>query len=305
MMNKNSVFIVLLCLITAPFNVVSKDNLIKDIKKNAVNDIDIDAMLSEGPITAQYKLLLNYEKFKTKVEQLYLTKALSHRARQENLGGEPADQARLQLMEDRYYSLLALNKEVSKDLPDFEDVARLEYDSNKEKYQTRDEIEASHILIGTHNKKPKEALKSAQEVLAKLNKGEKFAVLAKGFSDDPSVKINNGYLNRFGKKDIASQFWDAAFGMKENEISKPIKTRYGYHLIKLKNKYPSRQKTFDEAKQPIIEKLKKKYLQTKREEVFEGLKQDNQMQIDEVKLKAFVETKLKAMNAKSIEGKMK
>lgn len=86
-------------------------------------------------------------------------------------------------------------------------------------------IEVSHILL------PDE--KSAIEVKDKINKGMKFADAAKAYSKDSSTKSKAGSLGKFNQGELAKEFEDAAYAMEIGQVSKPVKTHYGWHLILL------------------------------------------------------------------------
>lgn len=97
------------------------------------------------------------------------------------------------------------------------------------------EIRASHILIGI---KPgsdgdSRSKKLAEEIRRRVDKGQDFAVLAKNYSDDPASKSKGGDLGFFGTGAMVKPFEDAAFSLKISEFAGPIKTDYGYHIIKL------------------------------------------------------------------------
>ncbi len=96
------------------------------------------------------------------------------------------------------------------------------YEDNKDQFAKRD---ASHILV--------EDEKTAKEIKEKLDKGEDFAKLAKEYSKDTANAENGGNLGTFSKGQMVKEFEDAAFSLKEGEISDPIKTQFGYHIIKL------------------------------------------------------------------------
>ena len=93
-----------------------------------------------------------------------------------------------------------------------------------------DEITASHILCSIEQTSKKEALKSIKEIEKKLVKGVEFSELAKKYSDCPSCS-KGGNLGSFGRGVMVSEFEDAVFGLKKNEISKIVETEFGYHLI--------------------------------------------------------------------------
>ena len=110
------------------------------------------------------------------------------------------------------------------------------------------DIEASHILItvdakddATEDEKKKaeeKALKDAKQIIEKLNKGEDFSKLAKTYSKDDSNKNDGGALGKFNKGDMEENFEIAAYKLKVNEYTKePVKTAYGYHIIKKTKEY--------------------------------------------------------------------
>ncbi|MFX1326980.1 MAG: peptidylprolyl isomerase [Promethearchaeota archaeon] len=84
-------------------------------------------------------------------------------------------------------------------------------------------IKASHILVEKYSR--------AQEIYEDLKAGEKFEQLASQYSTCSSKK-RGGNLGEFAKGDMVSEFWSACTKLKIGEISQPIKTQYGYHIIK-------------------------------------------------------------------------
>lgn len=85
-----------------------------------------------------------------------------------------------------------------------------------------DSVKAKHILV--------EHEYEAQDLLKKINQGEKFEELAQKFSKCPSSR-SGGDLGAFGKGRMVQSFEDAAFALKISEISTPVRTKFGYHLI--------------------------------------------------------------------------
>ena len=84
-------------------------------------------------------------------------------------------------------------------------------------------IKASHILVDKFSR--------AKEIREDLEAGEKFESLAQKYSNCPSKK-KGGNLGEFSKGDMVSEFWNACVKLKIDEISQPVKTQYGYHIIK-------------------------------------------------------------------------
>ncbi|AGT30991.1 foldase PrsA [Geobacillus genomosp. 3] len=121
----------------------------------------------------------------------------------------------------------------------------------KEYYENyKPKVRASHILVKDE--------KTAKEVKAKLDKGEDFAKLAKEYSQDPGSASNGGDLGWFGPGKMVKEFEDAAYQLKVGEVSDPIKTDYGYHIIKVTDK--EKKKSFNEMKDEITFEVKRSKL---------------------------------------------
>lgn len=103
-------------------------------------------------------------------------------------------------------------------------------------------VEISHILITTGQmpteEARKEALAKAQEVAAKAQAGEDFAALAQQYSEDPGSQSRGGYLGYIKGGRLIYPFEKVAFAMQPGEISEPVETRFGYHIIKVHNVRP-------------------------------------------------------------------
>lgn len=119
-----------------------------------------------------------------------------------------------------------------------EDEAKKFYDENASKFQGNEQRHASHILIGVSaSSSPEakaEAKKKAEQVLAEVKKNPtKFSELAKKYSQDPGSAEKGGDLGTFARGSMVKPFEDAAFSMKQGEISGLVQSDFGYHIIKL------------------------------------------------------------------------
>lgn len=132
------------------------------------------------------------------------------------------------------------------------------YLKNKDKFKQEEQIKAKHILIKIDNFQDnasvEKALKKAEEVYKKAKSGNKFEDLAKEYSEDIS-KNNGGDLGFVKRGMMVKEFEDALFSLKEGEISKPIKTSFGYHIIKNEKYLPKKDFTFAEVKDQIKETI--------------------------------------------------
>lgn len=135
---------------------------------------------------------------------------------------------------------------------------------NKEDFDVSEQVKASHILVAT--------IAEADEVLSKLNSGESFEDLAKEFSLDTSNAGNGGDLGYFGKGVMVQPFEDVAFRLAVGEVSEPVETTFGYHIIKIFDKKAAEKATLEGAKETIIEVLKETKMTEAYQNWYSGVK---------------------------------
>ncbi len=123
------------------------------------------------------------------------------------------------------------------------------------KFDTPETVRASQILVSVRKEAPPEdALAAENKIKAladRIKKGEAFEAVAKESSDDPSAKTNGGDMGSFGRNQIMPEFADAAFKLKIGEVSTPVRTQFGYHLIKATEHSPAHNASFSEARDQI------------------------------------------------------
>jgi peptidyl-prolyl cis-trans isomerase D len=143
------------------------------------------------------------------------------------------------------------------------------YDEQKaktpERYVQPEQRHVRHILLQVADAKDDAAVKAkAEGILKRAQSGEDFAKLATEYSQDPGSAQKGGDLGWADRKAYVAPFADAAFGMKEGEITGPVKTQFGYHILKLEAIQPTAVKTFEQAK----DELATEYRQSEAERLF-------------------------------------
>jgi len=172
---------------------------------------------------------------------------------------------------------LSLEKHLSKNLD--EQKLKEFFEENKSVYSGT-EVKASHILVDTQECETEEELLEAEEEINKIktevDKGKKdFAALAEEYSDCPSAKKGGdlGFFKRKGQ--MIEPFAAAAFALNIGETSEPLKTQYGYHIIKVTDKKEGENVKFDDIKEQVKLDLLKNYAN----DLLERLKQQAQIEI--------------------------
>ena len=143
------------------------------------------------------------------------------------------------------------------------------YEKNERFYVEKAGTKASHILVKVEEKASKEqeaaALAKIKEIQKLIKAGKDFAEIAKKKSEGPSAP-KGGDLGYFGKGQMVKAFEEAAFKMKKDEISGPVRTRFGFHIIKVTDRREERKKPFAEVKDRIVQSLRnKKFFQERRD----------------------------------------
>ncbi|MBT2662912.1 peptidylprolyl isomerase [Bacillus sp. ISL-45] len=173
---------------------------------------------------------------------------------EESYGGEEAFAAALEqnqvpmdrIREDIEVYLLA-EKMIGSSIDVSEDELKTYFEENKDSFDQKEQVKASHILV--------EDEATAKKVKEELDNGKNFAELAKKYSTDTSNADNGGDLGYFGKGEMAEEFENAAFALETDAISEPVKTEFGYHIIKLVDKKAAKAAKFDDHKGEIKELL--------------------------------------------------
>jgi foldase protein PrsA len=127
------------------------------------------------------------------------------------------------------------------------------FEDNKDTFAQAEQVEASHILV--------EDEKTAKKVAKELAAGGDFAKLAAEYSTDAETADNGGSLGYFGKGDMVEEFEDVAFDLDINKVSDPVKTEYGYHIIKVTGKKEAKKANLEDSKEVIKETLLSERLQ--------------------------------------------
>ncbi len=137
------------------------------------------------------------------------------------------------------------------------------YEANKNLFKTEEAVTARHILIDSEEK--------AKEIIDEINKGLSFEEAAAKYSSCPS-KEQGGNLGSFTRGRMVPEFEKAAFELPIGELSVPVKTQFGYHIIKVEERSSEEDRPFEEVQNTIYNELLNERQSIKYMEVFEELK---------------------------------
>jgi peptidyl-prolyl cis-trans isomerase C len=210
-------------------------------------------------------------------EQLVRMKLLSAEARKRGLDKKPAVALQMEnvLAGAAYNDMAAQVKLDDADL-------RAEYEKRKNQFES---VQARHILIkfkgspvpareGKPELSEEQALAKVQELRKQILAGSDFAALAKAESDDAGSGAQGGDLGTFARGQMVPEFDKMAFSLPIGEVSEPVKTQFGYHIIKVEKREA---KSFDDVKQQLEQNLKPEMAR----EAVEKLRQNSTVTLDE------------------------
>jgi parvulin-like peptidyl-prolyl isomerase len=163
---------------------------------------------------------------------------------------------------------LALSKYLDKEVSD--DEKRSYFDANTNAFNG-ERVRASHVLIDTRKMKTDAELEGAKQRIGDIKKeidnGADFAEMAKKYSDCPSAE-KGGDINFFQRKgSMVEEFAKVAFSMKVGEVSEPVKTPFGYHIIKVTDREEGKDVSYED----VADMVDFVYMQIKKETLLEGL----------------------------------
>ena len=230
------------------------------------------------------------------LNNLLLDKTLAKEARDAGLDRDPEVARRLALEVDRFYAQAMIGKidrdaaaEFDAKYNDFLAKARETYLINKSKYMTDEQISASHILFETGKRGDAAALALAKEARAKILAGADFNALAKQVSEDPTAKENGGQVGWFVFEKMDPAFSKAAFDLKKvGDISEPVQSSFGWHIIRLDGRRPAQQMPFEQASKSIMNDLKQRYVKDARDARLDAISKDPNMKVNQAAIDALV-----------------
>ncbi|HLJ63635.1 MAG TPA: peptidylprolyl isomerase [Stellaceae bacterium] len=209
----------------------------------------LPAQLQKNPIEQLYPRLL---------DSLISNTLLSQAAKKAKLNDDAEVKKRVAQIRDRIVQQVYIERLVSKGGGD-KKLHEL-YDEDVKNLPKGEEVHARHILLATEQE--------AKDVIADLDKGADFVTLAKEKTTDNSGKTTGGDLGYFTKEQMVPEFADAAFKLKKGEITHtPVKSQFGWHVIKLEDRRTAKPPTFEQAKPQLENQLSQELVNAKIKEL--------------------------------------
>jgi peptidyl-prolyl cis-trans isomerase C len=228
---------------------------------------DVDRMLAYYPAETQSRLQENPAEMETLVKRMLEVKIIADLAKKEKFDQQPQIKKQLAYVMDDFLSKEYLAKVVMKNITVSEADLKEFYTHNREQLGVPEQVKARHILVkvdpAASEDEKKQAKARAEAILAQAKAGEDFEKLARTYSDDQTSKTKGGDLGYFSPGRMVPEFEGAAFYTDPGQISDIVETKYGYHIIKVEDHIEARERSFEEMKEYIKEKLQQQLVMFK------------------------------------------
>ncbi len=263
--------VALLAGLSAPFAALAQDKVLARIDGQPITEKDVAA--ASTALAAQLAQLPEDMRKRAVVDRLIDMRVVAAAAAKAGLDQSDAFKTRIDQV--RTQLLIAEFVKAKVEAAITEDAIKARYEKDVKAFDPPEEMHARHILVKTEDE--------ARKIIADLAKGADFAAIAKEKSEDPGSGAQGGDLGFFASGDMVPEFEKAAAALKVGEMTKePVKSQFGFHVIKLEGKrkqpVPGLDEVRDQVKQALVGETFTKML--------EDLKKASKVEIDEAALKA-------------------
>ena len=245
---------------------------------------DVVAELQRAPQATRDAIFATPESVQQLVNNLLVRRALAKEAERDKVSADPVVAAAVRVASDRVLSdarLLRLDAQNAPGAQAMEAYARSLYKANTPRFERPEQTRAHHILLANTGA---DSFAKAKELLEQLRKGESFEDAARKYSTDPSSAPRGGDLGFFGDGRMVRPFEVAVTALtKPGDISEPVESQFGYHLIRLDERRPKGVQSFEEVKAQLLEEARVALLSDARVAKVQSLNQTFQFDQEAIK----------------------
>ena len=252
---------------------LSQDKVVAKVNGRSITEADM--RLAESEIGNDLGSIPQDQRRRVLVEYLIENHLFAEAAEGDKLGSGPAFDERMKYWQRRALRDAFFERTIKGSIGEAE--AKKLYEAQVANAKPQEEVRARHILVDSEAK--------AKEVFEKIAHGEDFAKMAKQFSGDPGSKEEGGDLGYFSRGQMVPQFEEIAFQLKKGDVSPPVQSQFGWHIIKVEDKRQRGVPPFEQIKDRIIASM----IHRKAQEVGQTLREKAKLEFVDPALKAEVE----------------
>jgi parvulin-like peptidyl-prolyl isomerase len=270
-----TIFISLICLSTVSYADEPGTDLDIFAKrgKGVVTQEDFTARADMIPESSRKGTLRDRKRVNDLLQSLLLTSQLVADAHEAGFDKEQVVIKRMQLAANTELANAWLTHYVdSRSTADYEALAHENFLLNQKSIMSQPKVDVSHILISTEERPDADAEALAESIsLQVIENPSAFDELVIEYSEDPSAASNKGKFRNVKKGDMVKAFEETAFALQPGEISTPVKTAFGYHIIRLDGRTEPEQMAFEDVKERLIALEREKHVERVRRDYLDSL----------------------------------
>jgi peptidyl-prolyl cis-trans isomerase C len=240
-----------------------------------VTALDFDAAMTRFPENLRDEARAYPDTIMKMIDALFVNRVLAERARKEGIDKDPLVQKRMQQVAEAYLAqkyLEVVEKRVS--MPNLDVRAEELYKADSKRFTEPPTASVSHLVVGIQGRSPEMALARAREAHAKIKAGAPFTDVAREYTDDPQFIRHKGDLGFVKESDLEPTVGKTIFSMKPGELSEPIVTRGGVHIVKVNARKEGGLRKFQTVKPMLVEEEQEKIKKRATEELLSAIRTD-------------------------------
>jgi peptidyl-prolyl cis-trans isomerase C len=240
-----------------------KDPIVATVNGQPVRLSELE--VAQQALPQQYRNMPLQAVFPALLDRIIDSKLVVQEGKKTKVNDDPAFKKRMAFVEDQVLQDFWIQREVARKVTP--EKLQQRYEERLKSMPSEEEVHARHILVSTEDE--------AKAIIADLKKGTAFDKLAKEKSTDKASGAEGGDLGWFKKSDMVKEFADAAFALKKDELTEtPVKSQFGYHIIKLEDTREAQFPPLDAVTPQIKQRLEQQKLAKFRDDVRDKSKTD-------------------------------
>jgi peptidyl-prolyl cis-trans isomerase C len=219
--------------------------------------------IAQQALPQQYRNMPLQAVFPALLDRIVDSKLVVQEGKKSKVTDDPAFKKRMAFVEDQVLQDFWIQREVARKVT--AEKLQQRYEERLKSMPSEEEVHARHILVSTEDE--------AKAIIADLKKGAAFDKLAKEKSTDKASGAEGGDLGWFKKSDMVKEFADAAFALKKDELTEtPVKTQFGYHVIKVEDRRKAPPPAFEELADQLREEMAREAVTAQLDQLRSGAK---------------------------------
>jgi peptidyl-prolyl cis-trans isomerase C len=219
--------------------------------------------VAQQSLPQQYRNMPLQAVFPALLDRIIDSKLVVQEGKKSKVTEDPAFKKRMAFVEDQVLQDFWIQREIARQVT--ADKLQKRYEERLKQMPTEEEVHARHILVSTEDE--------AKALIAEIKKGTAFDKLAKEKSTDKASGAEGGDLGWFKKSDMVKEFADAAFNLKKGELTEaPVKTQFGYHVIKVEDRRKAPPPAFEEMADQLKEEMAREAVTAQLDQLRSGAK---------------------------------